>query len=400
MPVQGDYSEAFAAIDQIGGAKDQPSPKQPAKPAESKATKPVEKSDEQPPSKPAKAAKDGKRKSLGDDLDGLFSEAKDSSEASESRQGDELDVDKLFDAPTTPKQLREAYKAAKQRADDLEKSQKETSEKVSSEWREKLDVAERRRAELETELRFHNYAKSEDYKANYEKPLKDAWMNTLEQFRGLKMDDGQGGEAEFNPEVMVSLMQMPNFKAREEAQRMFGTAYPEVMEARKSLMALHNARDKALEDWRQKGSEREAQMIEQRKEVVKRWQSDLDEYLDDGGELFGNRDGDDQGNNLLSEGKKLVRVGILGSDVPEGLTSEQRQSFIMEAQTKLAARAVGFGRAIRDLRAAKAKIEALEKRLKEFEGSEPGQGGGRQTDPAGSSNKTPEDEIDALPAYR
>ncbi len=361
-------------------------------------------SDPKPDTKPAPKDGDGKqaksKKSLGDDLDNL-GKPKEKAEESPSDDAD-------FDRPETPKGLRDAYKKTKAELDTYRKkateyeqlvtrTKQETEEALKKDWEPRLAESEKRRSELETELRFLDYARSEDFKAKFHTPWEEGWKTALSEFEGLKVTTSDGQERDFHPSDLHALLGMPNFRAREIANAMFGTAAPDIMRHRAELMKLTGAKEKALQEWKQRGSERDAKLAEERKMTVKRWSDGIDEFSGEYPELFGEKDGDQEGNTLLRNGKTLARLAFLGEGLPDGLTAEQRRDTMLDAQTKIAVRGMAYGRVYRDLKSAEAKIAELEEKLKGYEGSEPGQGSeGRDHGASGGSERTPEDEIDAI----
>lgn len=348
-----------------------------------------------------------KRRSLGDDIDNLGNPKDDKKE-------EPKDEDAEWDRPETPRKLRDAYKKtkgevelSKKRIGELEqlvaKTKQETEDSLKKDWEPRLAESEKRRSELETELRFLDYSRSEDYKAQFQTPWEEGWKAALSEFEGLKVTAPDGSEREFAPQDLHALINMPNFRAREIANAMFGTAAPDIMRHRAEIMRLTGARDKALNEWKQKGSERDAQIAAQRKETVKRWSDSIETFRGEYPELFGEREADSDGNKLLRDGNSLVRAAFLGEGIPEGLTSDQRREIILDAQSKVGVRAMAYGRAMRDLKKAEARISELEGKLKGYEGSEPepgGHGGQRGDSGGGGKERSPEDEIDAIPGTR
>lgn len=407
-PQLGDYSEAYTAIDQMAGSTperdrevENPSqdPKPEAKEPKKETPKPVSKEKSQP------------KKALGDDLDAIVG-AKDEpkKEASETPKPD--DTEKLFEAPGTPKQLREIHKktreelrAATERIRELEtateKASREATEHVKSEYERRLAQSEKARAEHEEKLRFIDYKSSEEFESKYRTPLKDAWNETLTAFAGMTITDEDGKEREVSPQDFSELMTMPNVQARRAAEAKFGTAAPEVMVHRAKLMGLQTNLQKAVDEWKVRGSERENQVREHRESIRKQWEADIKGYQEEYPDLFGDRDGDSPGNDLIRSGFSLAKLALLGEGLSEGLTTQERTAKVLDAQTKLSIRAMAFPRVLRDLKSAEKEIETLRSRLAEYESSELPHGVRREDGDSGSGTRseTPEDEIDRIPAY-
>lgn len=405
-PAGESYQEADAAIDAIEEA---PTPRA----APRKETKPEPEAKETPKAKePEPKAKESKeekpnRKPLGDDIDALVKKPEPKPDA--KAKADDTPVDeKDFDAPTVPKKLREAYKRERETRTALEKerdeykgkltnAEKSAREALEKEYTPRVEAAEKRRAEIESEFRFLDYQRSEDYKERYEGPLKEAWKGVADSLEGMKVNLPNGEEADFDLSHVYALTRMANPQARKVATDMFGTAAPEVMTMRSKIMELSRARDKAVDEWKAKGSEREAQREQMHAETVKNWEREVAEYQQEYPDEFGHRDADDEGNGLVDSGMKLARLAILGAGLPEGLTTDQRRQRVLDAQRDLTLRASAFGRTRRDLNKARAENDELREKLKEYEKSEPLPGNARgETGTDTGRDERPEDAIDRI----
>lgn len=394
QPPLGEYREAFSAIDDLPGSEldGSPAPKPESKPA------------------PKPDAKPAKRK-LGEDLDSVVGDPEPEGEKPDPTDGKTKgeDGDSMFDGPTVPKQLREAYKKTREeleqvrgRAKELEtaaeRAASEQASKLHKEYKEKLEASERRRSELETEIRYLDYERSQEFEEKYHGPLKQEWKATMDDLEGMVISDGDK-EREVTPQDVARLLTLNNVQARKVCDELFGSAASVVMEHRAKLMSMTNARAKAINEWKEKGSQRDAEVQKQRQAMREKWQSDIEGYQQEYPDMFGRVEGDDAGNRLIDSGMGLARKAFLAEGVKEGLTPEQRREEVLEAQTMVALRAAAYPRVLRDLKSAKAALKALQEKLSEYEGSEPEPGGKRGGDAGGRGGKeqTPEDAIDALP---
>jgi hypothetical protein len=414
-PPLGDFREAFSAIDDIpsiGGDDSGSRQSEPNRDTPAPKDKPAKPATEQQRQEPAKD-KPAKR-SLGEDIEGVLKPKEQPKQGDQKPAQSGEDPDRLFESPETPKRLRETYKATKAELEktssrvkeleaSVERAKAEASESVRKDYETRLAASEKRRAELDTELRFLDYQRSEDYNSKYHTPLRDAWKETMSAVNGMTITDAEGNEREVAPHDIAALLTMANPAARKAAERMFGTAAPEIMTYRQKLMGLTTAREKALEEWKVKGSERDEQVAKERQEIVKRWESDIDGYREDHPELFGDREGDEGGNQLIRSGLKLARTAFLAEGVPDGLTTTQRREAVLNAQSQLTVRAMAFPRVLRDLKSAEAEIESLRTRLAEYESTELEPGNRRQGESESGRGKrdlSPEEQIDALPGVR
>lgn len=410
QPPLGEYREAFSAIDDIPGSEldGSPAPKPEAKPEPKPEAKPAPKPEAKPGEKPGPkpGEKPAKRK-LGDDLDSVVGDPEPKPDPTEGKAKGE-DGDAMFDGPTVPKQLREAYKKTREELEQVrgrtkeleaaaERAAADVSGKLHKEYQTKLEASERRRSELETEIRYLDYQRSQEFEEKYHGPLKQEWRSTMEDLEGMVINDGDK-EREVTPQDVARLLTMNNVQARRACDELFGSAASVVMEHRAKLMQMTNARAKAIDEWKEKGSLRDAEVQKQRQAMRSKWESDIEGYQQEYPEMFGRVDGDDAGNRLIESGMGLARKAFLAEGVKDGLTPEQRREEVLEAQTMVALRAAAYPRVLRDLKTAKAQLKELQDKLAEYQVSEPEPGGKRGGESVGrGKEQTPEDAIDALP---
>ena len=402
-PTRGaEYDEAFAAIDKIDGDV---LPGQPETPVEPKA-------EVKPPAEPAKPAEAPKaaepakasKPDMLNDLSGLKqkeAELKAAKPAEAAKPKDET--------PSSMKQFREQYEMTKKERDDLaakvkelerakEEGTKREIEAATAALKKEMDDIRKRNEELDTEVRFMDYTRSRDYREKFEEPIKEAWKKALDDIDGITVTDEDGEERKASHHDIVALMSMPTGKAAVEAQRMFGPAAPEIMVHRRKLIELRDSRNKAIEDWKQKGIQRQQDRETQQQAQLQSLHSAFDEEFKNTeteyAALFGNEEGDDEGNGLLESGMKLVRMATRGEGLDPNLSPTERAELMARAQAQIGLRARAFGRErLRTLRLQQ-KVKELEQKLKDAAGSEPG--AGRVEAQKAAALVNPEDAIDAL----
>lgn len=314
--------------------------------------------------------------------------------------------------PKTLKQFREQYETTKKERDDyakkladFEKAQAEGTrkevEKARAELAAEIDKHRKRADELETRVKFLDYSKSDEFGEKYQKPLVKAWHSAIEDVKGttITADDGTTREATAND--ILQLTQLDTGAARVRARELFGEAAPEMMAHRKNILELGKSRDTALEEWRTKGSEREAEAArtteQNRSKTVQMWEGTIKEFQESNPELFGDDPADSEGNDLLKKGDAIVRLAFTGEGLKEGMTSEQRTAAVTRAQASVAARARAFGRQVLRANKLRDEVDTLKEKLKAFEKSEPGAGSQKSDDgAAGKAYRRPEDAIDDL----
>ena len=275
------------------------------------------------------------------------------------------------------------YKAkvakAEARVAELEKSG--ASPETIKKFEERATKAEQRAKELENEIIFYDYSKSDDFKLKHEKPYEEAWTRAMSELRELTVEDSSGNQRPFNANDMLQLVNLPLPKARELASEMFGDFANDIMNHRKEIRNLLESRNNALEQARKNGSEelrkrmeqKQAATTETRKLLAETWKAFNEEAQADPkiGQYFKPVDGDDAGNAALEKGFKLVDEAWQADPEAEGLTPEQRKE-IVRKHTAVRNRAAAFGRMRLREQIKDARIAELEAKLKGYEDSEPG----------------------------
>jgi hypothetical protein len=314
--------------------------------------------------------------------------------------------------PTSIKQFREQYDLTKKERDDfaakvseLERARSEGTrkevEEATKSLKAEMDSIRKNAEELDTEVRYLNYTRSGEYKQKYETPLREAWQTALGDIDGLRVTDADGTEREANHHDIMAVLNVPVAKAAIIAQETFGPAAPEMMHHRRRLLELTQARDKSIAEWKEKGAQRE---VERSKQVEGRqsrsrelFESQFSDYEKSHPQLFGREDGDDDGNKLLDESDRLIRIALKGEGVDADMGYEDKVDLITKAQAQVALRARAYGRERLRVIRLQQKVAELEKKVGKVRSSEPGQGEGTST-ATRMAPKSAEDAIDELPS--
>jgi hypothetical protein len=314
--------------------------------------------------------------------------------------------------PTSIKQFREQYDLTKKERDDfaakvseLERARSEGTrkevEEATKSLKAEMDSIRKNAEELDTEVRYLNYTRSSEYKQKYETPLREAWQTALGDIDGLRVTDADGTEREANHHDIMAVLNVPVAKAAIIAQETFGPAAPEMMHHRRRLLELTQARDKSIAEWKEKGAQRE---VERSKQVEGRqsrsrelFESQFSDYEKSHPQLFGREDGDDDGNKLLDESDRLIRIALKGEGVDADMGYEDKVDLITKAQAQVALRARAYGRERLRVIRLQQKVAELEKKVGKVRSSEPGQGEGTST-ATRIAPKSAEDAIDELPS--
>lgn len=398
----GDYSEAFAAIDEMPGdglpanagtndqASSQPTdPGQPTKPAAA------------PDPKPTATAKPAGVTSDLDELDGRPKPA-DAPKPASAKPDDK--------APGNLKQFRETYELTKKELADLkaanerlqkahEEGAKKAIEEATKALKAEMDAIRKRADESETELRFTNFTRSREYRENYEKPWGEAWKAATEYANGVEVEDQATGETrKAGYQDIMALTRLSEAQAEKVAHAKFGPNAIGMLRHRARIIEAKQRMDAAVEDFKAKGAEREkaveAERAARQQKILGEFDGRISNLETEYPVLFGKDDSDAEGNALLEKGDALIRVAFKGEGLDPSLSEEERVTAVTRVQAEVAARAKAFGRErLRSIRLSK-EVQELKAKLKRIEDSEPGQGGGGET--GGGAHKNPEDAIDDL----
>ena len=401
-----DYADAFAGIDAIeGSGLDNPmgsSPQMSQQAPQEVAPAPVASAPEVPASTPAEPSKAK--------TDDFFNLDKFTPKKDEAAPAAKIELAKP--EPTSIKQFREQYDLTKKERDDfaakvseLERARSEGTRKEVEEatkaLKSEMDTIRKNAEELDTEVRYLNYTRSGEYKQKYETPLREAWQTALGDIDGIRVTDADGTERDANHHDIMAILNVPVAKAAIIAQEMFGAAAPEIMTHRRRLLELTQSRDKSIAEWKEKGSQRE---VERSKQVEGRqsrsrelFESQFSDYEKSHPQLFGREEGDDDGNKLLDESDRLIRIALKGEGVDADMGYEDKVDLITKAQAQVALRARAYGRERLRVIRLQQKVAELEKKVGKVRSSEPGQGEGTST-AARTVPKSAEDAIDELPS--
>jgi hypothetical protein len=281
-----------------------------------------------------------------------------------------------------PWKLMEEHKAraaaAEQKLLDMEKAG--ASPARLKEFQEKLEAREKRLQELEEEIKYVNYEKSEEFKNKYQAPYEAAWGRAMSELGELTIEGPDGSARPLAAQDILELVNLPLGKAHELATEKFGELAPEVMSHRKEIRKLFDERVSALDSARKAGTEREKTLTAQAQqqyeamsnEIKTTWTQANEQVSADEkyGSYFTPKEGDEQGNQRLAKGFELADRAFSENPLAPGLTAEQRQS-IVRRHAAVRNRAAAFGRLVYQNNQAQARIAALEKELSDYKGSSP-----------------------------
>lgn len=361
------FQDSFSELDKLSfdDSEKQAGRKPQAKPPEKPVEKPVEKVEEQ---------------------------AEEQSEQPEVKPEDKP-AEEPEETPRTNPQLRKAYEESKKklraRQDEIDKLKAEVQHLRSNpppdeqEKRvivEKLTAAEKRAQELEQEIRFTNYAKSQEFTEKYEKPYVEAWKKAVAELSELTVEQEDGSTRQATPSDLQMIAQMPLGEARKVAKQMFGDAADDVMAHRRVIKELAEAQSKALEEARTKGSEREKEqhirMAQQREEAQKAWVANNQELETRYPQWFGHPEDDTDGNQVYDKAREAIDRYMFHRT--EQLPPDQMVKFHALVRAKFA----NHDRLALHLKKAREENAELKKSLAAYEKSEPPSSAAKKSAPA------------------
>ena len=253
---------------------------------------------------------------------------------------------------------------------------------------ERLTQAETRLKEYEDELRFTNYSKSQEFKEKYQQPYEEAWKKWMGELGELTVPTADGQERPLSPQDLLELVNLPLQKAREQANQIFGDFADDVMGARKEIRSLFEAQNKALEEARKSGAERDQKRTQEmqtqqelmRKQITELWTKINEEVVKDErfGHYFRPIEGDTEGNDRLQKGFALADKAFSVNSFDPRLTPEQRAE-IVQIHAAVRNRCASFGRLTYQNQKLQAEMKALQEELAKFKGAQPGAGEGTKT---------------------
>ena len=317
--------------------------------------------------------------------------------------------------------FRERYERTK---DDLSKAQARIAElekkssapaddKPLKEVQGKLETAQKRVQELEEEFKYVNYKKHPEFKERYVKPMEEAYASGVESTKGFRVTD-ENGERHGTEDDFDKFMSIAdNEDAWNFAEQRFGSKAAIMWTHRQNFVKSVQAKNKAIEDFRKTGSEREKQTAEQQaaasKQAAEQWSGLVKSGVEKYPHYFAPVEGDDDGNKILEQGMAMADLafGVLAPENIDKLPAKARASLVngqlppaeqLKLHSAIRNMAGGFGRMKHQLSLEQAKVKDLQTRLAEYEKSEPtggGDGGGQPVNRQ-KGRLTPEQEMDRI----
>lgn len=267
---------------------------------------------------------------------------------------------------------------------------------------ERAATLETRNKELEEEIRYVNYSKSQEFRDKFETPYSNAWKRAMQDLSEVTIDDGNGNARAITGTDILEIVNMPLAKAREVSKAVFGEFADDVMQHRKEIKRLFDEQSQALADARKNGEARE----KLRNEQIGKITSEIDGYIKTHwekanseahsdptyGSYFTPIEGDAEGNQRLAKGFELVDRAFAENPKDPRLNAEQRLA-IIKRHAAVRNRAAGFGRLAWQNKNLKSENDQLKKKLGQYEGTVPAAGGSTGGTPPVSSSGSAKDRL-------
>lgn len=261
--------------------------------------------------------------------------------------------------------------------------QSSLAEQERTEFRTKLEAAQKRADELENEIRFVNYEKSAEYQSKYEEPYKKAWARAGKELSEIPLKTPDG-ERPATIQDLAEIVNLPLGRARAVADEAFGPFADDIMGYRKEILGLLEAKNAALDDAKKNSIQRDKDREQQQQKlsgeiathIKETWEKANQEFLthEKYGPLFRPVEGDQEGNTRLAKGFELVDRAFTENPNDPKLTPEERAK-IVRRHAAVRNRAASWGRLNANYEKALTELEALKKELAQYKESVPSTGG-------------------------
>jgi len=391
----GPLSDAFSDLDRYGtepSAAPSEIPKGPhdqhrddvKKAEEAAKTPPKEDADEEtPPAKPDEPPKDEKPKD---------ETPKETPPAKPKKPADFL-REKL----AKTEQERDTFKAELEKA----KTTKPAEDPEKKTLAERLEAQTKELNTLRDELKFIDYSKHPEFKEQFEKPFVEAYQAGIIKAKSFKVTDADGNTRQAEQADFDKLLQLNDEDAVEAARELFGdTKSSLVLWHREQILQKAASQQKALEEYRKTGSEREKARSEAQAASLKAdnelWEKLTTEAIEKHPEFFKPVDGDSKGNELLTKGFERMKAAFNGGRITDKdgnvrtLSRQELVSLHNEMMNKAAAFSSVVHRKNSKITALETELAEIKKELEQFKESEPGNADGEGKPLSRQPAKSPE----------
>jgi hypothetical protein len=307
--------------------------------------------------------------------------------------------DKLPPGRPVKATAQETWKTLKSRAETAEAKIKEyESNRVPESERttltQRMEQIQRRNEELENHIRFKDYEQSSEFTDKYHRPYEEKFGDAMKLLSRIPViDNATGQQRAGNQGDLFELMNLDPVAADARALEMAGGKQglaDRLVRHAESVSEVLQARNKALDEAKTKGKEREQQQTEMTTRQLKAFEGKVKEWYG-AAEAEWNKDADaklldmikrDDGKELTPdeiEHNKLVEKGLeLSKWVakhPRNARTPEEAAEIVRKQYAILQRAIRFGPLRRLYKNTAKKLAAAESELAEFRKTTPSTAG-------------------------
>ncbi len=314
--------------------------------------------------------------------------------------------------PTSIPGLRKAYtelkkKTAEEYEPKIQKLEARVKELESSNPEEvttlqsRLEAAEKRRDELESEIHFVDYSKSADYREKFEKPYQAAWSKALGEITQLSRFMPDGSTRKAVEADILALANSPLDELDKKAEEWFPNSAARVIRHVEKIKDLAEAQSDALEKARTEGAERAKTFEITRKASTEKTVKMLEEahtaIATKWPHMFGPVEDDTEGNALLEKGEAMYQKAFR----PTADNGPKNEQEAIQLHALMRNKVRNHDRLWLWLKQSRAKNKELESALAEYEASNPNGGLDKGRSSANGGGIKAElasalDELDAL----
>lgn len=257
----------------------------------------------------------------------------------------------------------------------------------------RMEAAEKRKSELEEEIRYVSYQKSQEFQEKYQKPYEEVWAKAIADLKEIPITTGEGTSRPATAQDMLKLVNLPLGEARKAANEVFGDFANDVMDYYKEIRRLADSQTKALEDAKKGASEREQQMSAAQKRVAEEVGHLWEQFNTEDAkkhDFLKPKEGDEEWNSKLASATRFVDDAWKSTAADPKLTPEQRAE-VVRKHAAIRNRAVGFSMLRYENKRLADQLAAVQKELDAIKGSAPKNGNGRPSSAAPGTVTNPLD---------
>jgi hypothetical protein len=307
-------------------------------------------------------------------------------------------------APTLREMLERTRNEATDWKTKFEKLSEETKKPKPDPEKEQLlkdrEAWNKTRAELEEELRYAKYERTTEYKQQYQEPFVKAYDAAQKLVEGLNFKlPGEVDEITGETKEAVRKATADDWKTLmsindEDAANKFiadhfGHNAARVSLQRDKVLDLFGKMNSAVEEFRQRGAERETEIqkaaTQAQKQVSEQFHAANARAAEKYPQLFAPDPADARGNELLATGQRLTDLafGVLDPSEIDKLPASIREKLVNGRlppgemtllHSAIRNRSAAYDRLVYRLNQKDAALKAAEEKLKGYEKSEPGRG--------------------------